>query len=172
MAVELYSLSSGSILHNMCCIRTWQSTVLVALFLQLFFLLHALVILIAATWWQHSATLETTSVLNVDGQTVTWVVLEVSLWWLIHPEMTNTQTPQWTVITAMGARGCAADCLLIFIIYGDFYWNAQQQAKNRRATPDLWLLCENKTVLFLFAQHSFAEYWGRQSGLWTGGSAG
>lgn len=73
--------------------------------------------------------------------------------------MTNTQTPQWTVITAKGAKGCAADCLLIFIIYGDFYWNAQQQAKNRREKPDLWLLCENKTVLFLFAQHSYAAHW-------------
>ena len=40
----------------------------------------------------------------VCGWTVTWVVLEVSPWWLIHPEMTNTQTPQWTVITAIGAK--------------------------------------------------------------------
>lgn len=52
----------------------------------------------------------------------------------------------------------AADGLLTFIIYGDFYWNAQQQAKNRREKPDPWLLCENKTVVFLFAQHSYAEH--------------
>lgn len=32
------------------------------------------------------------------------------------------------------------------------------RAKNRREKPDPWLLCENKTVVFLFAQHSYAEH--------------
>lgn len=31
--------------------------------------------------------------------------------------------------------------------------------KNCRLKPDLWLLCGNKTGLFLFAQHSYAEFW-------------
>lgn len=55
------------------------------------------------------------------------------------------------------SQALAADSLLAFIIYGDFYWNAQQQAERGKEKPSSWPLCVNETVLFLCAQNSRAE---------------
>lgn len=87
---------------------------------------------------------------SVCGWTVTWVVPEVSLWWLIYPEMTNSHTPQWTVMTAIRARVWLWKTYLYSLSVESFI--GRERARDR--SQNFGYFVKNKTVMFLFAQHS------------------